>query len=153
MASWNLYDKFRQGQITGLAGTGAIDLANATLKISLHTNTYTPNQNTDDFFDNATNEVSGTNYTAGGNAVASVTVSNPTTAGVITVDGNDPATWSQSTAGFSNARLAVLYEDTGTPATSGLIAYSDDFSADRGNVDGDFSITLDANGIFTSSRS
>jgi hypothetical protein len=154
MANWNLYDKFRQGQITGLAGTGAIDIVNATVKIALVTSTETPDQDADDFWSDASaNEVSGTNYTAGGNAVANITVGNPTTAGLITVDGDDPATWSQSTAGFTNARRAILYEDTGTGTTSGLIAYSDAFSADRGNVDGDFSITLDAAGIFTSARS
>jgi len=40
-----------------------------------------------------------------------------------------------------------------TSALLDLIAYSDDFGSDKGNVDGDFTIEFDAsNGIFTSTR-
>jgi len=150
MANWNLYDKFREGNFDGNAINFETPGGNG-LKIALVTSTYTPDQNLHDFFDDITNEVSGTNYTAGGNVCANgaATVDG---SGNVKVDADDPATWSQSGTGFSNARRAILYHDTGTAATSRLIAYSDAFSADKGNVDGDFTITLDSAGIFTSAR-
>lgn len=145
--TFNLFDVFRESTFDGTA----LDITTATLKISLHTNTYTPNQNTDDFWDNATNEVSGTNYTAGGNACTTGTVA-LNGSGLVTVDANDPAVWAQSAGGFNDAILAVLYDDTGTPATSPLVGFSDDFAAAKGNVDGAFSVTFDAAGIFTAAR-
>jgi len=148
MAAWNLLDIFRRKQIHG---EGQIDIDTVTVKCMLVTATYTPNQNTHDFKDDVTNEVTGTNYTAGGNTVASVTVT-VDGAGLVTVDGADPAAWAESGTGFTNARRAVLYRDSGVAATSELIAYSDDFGADKGNVGSSFQIQLAAAGIFTSPR-
>ncbi|MGB8275371.1 MAG: hypothetical protein WCF16_08915, partial [Alphaproteobacteria bacterium] len=65
-----------------------------------------------------------------------------------TFDAND-VTWLQSATGFSNARKAVLYKDTGVATTSRLIAYAD-FAADKGNVAGDLTLQMDAAGIITS---
>lgn len=146
---WNLYDRFREDKIDG---NPAFDLEAATVMVALVTATYTPNQNTHDFFDDITNEVVGTGYTAGGNAAAVPTVT-LSGAGLITFDANDPATWAQNAAGFNNARRAIIWVNTaGAPATDPLIAFSDSFAADRGNTDGDFSIQFSANGIFTSPR-
>jgi hypothetical protein len=39
-----------------------VDLEADALKLSLHTSTYTPNLDTDDFFNDATNEISGGGY-------------------------------------------------------------------------------------------
>lgn len=147
MAAWNLYDTFRDFQIdpTSAAITG-------TFKCALVTGVYTPDQNLHDFWDDVSaNEVSGTNYTANGNACASITVVLGG-AGLVTFDSDDPATWLQNAGGFSNARRAILYWDTAVSTTSRLLAYSDDFAADKGNVAGDFSIAMDAAGIFTSAR-
>ncbi len=149
--AWNLYDIFRENQVDG---NGSVDLETPGgngYKCALHTNTYTPNQNTDDFFNDATNEVTGTNYTAAGNLLASPIVT-MNGSGLITWDASDPATWSQSGGGFSTARLAVIHRDTGVTTTSELVVYSDDFAADRGIVAGDFSIPLDAAGVFTTAR-
>ena len=146
--AWNLYDIFRDRQIGGDANS--IDLTAVTVKCALVAAGYTVDQNLHDFFADVTNEVSGTGYTAGGNTVASIT-SVLSVAGLVTVDGNDPATWLQNAGGFSNAARAVLYRDTGVAATSELIAYSDTFTV-GGNVAGDFSVQLDAAGIFTSAR-
>ncbi len=152
MATWTLYDKFRQKQVTG--GASSLDLLSTTqpLKVAWVTASYVPNQNTDEFWSTPqAYEVSGTNYTAGGNSVSNVTVSAPDAAGAVTVDGNDPATWLQSATGFGNGRIAVLYQDTGTAATSPLIAYAD-FGTDQGNTGGDLTLQFDAAGIFTSPR-
>lgn len=151
MANWNLYDNFRKKQ---LSGSGGVNLTSLTVKCMLVTGSYTPNQNTHDFRDDlGATEVSGTNYTAGGNTCSTPTVSLDG-AGKVLVDANDPATWAQSGAGFSNARRAVLYIARGGAASADeLIAYSDDFGADKGNVAGDFSIQFDTNnGIFYGNR-
>lgn len=149
--AWNLYDIFRENQVDGNGGFDMETPGGNGIKAALVTSVYTPNQNTHDFFNDITNEVSGTNYTAGGNVTANpaVTMSG---AGLITFDADDPATWLQSGTGFSNARRVILYRDTGVTTTSNLIAYSDAFASDRGNVSGDFSITFDAAGVFTSAR-
>lgn len=145
--TFNIYDTWRDA-IADPARAAAIS---GTLKMALVTGTYTPDQAAHEFFDDITNEVSGTGYTAGGNACASPTWTGPT-AGVLTFDADNPATWTQDGSGFSNARRAILYYDTGTAGTSRLVGYSNDFGADSGNVAGNFSITFDAAGIYTSDR-
>lgn len=72
--------------------------------------------------------------------------------GLVTVDLDDPAQWAENAAGFSNARRVIIYLDTGTPATSRLIAYSDAFASDQGNTTGPFTVTVNASGLFTSAR-
>lgn len=148
--TFNLFDIFRRKQASGV---GAIDVTALTLKMLIVTSGYAPNQNTHDFEDDlGANEVSGTNYTAGGNTLANVTVT-LSGAGLVTVDADDPATWLQNAAGFSNGRRCVAYADRGGAASANeLIGYSDDFGADVGNVAGDFSIALHANGLYESAR-
>ena len=53
--------------------------------------------------------------------------------------------WSSSTI---TARYVVLYKDTGTSATSQLIAYFD-LGADVSSTAGAFTITWDATGVLT----
>jgi hypothetical protein len=144
----NLYDAWRD-IVADPTRAAAIS---GTLKCMIVTGTYSPNQNTHDFKDDVTNEVSGTNYTAGGNTCASPTWTGPDGSGVLTFDATDPAAWVQHASGFSNGRRAVLYYDTGTPGTSRLVGYTDDFGADSGNVSGDFSVAFNAAGIYTSPR-
>lgn len=144
----NLYDQWRDivadpTRAAAVAGT---------LKCALVTATYTPDQNLHDFFNDITNEVSGSNYTAGGNACASPTWTGPDGSGVLTFDASDPAAWAQHATGFTNARRAIFYYDTGVSTTSRLVAYSNDFGADAGNVAGDLSIVLNAAGLYTSAR-
>ena len=150
--AWNLYDIFREDQIDG---NGNVDLETPGgngYKIAFVTSAYTVNQNTHDFWDDASaSEVSGTNYTADGNLIANPAVT-ITGGGLITWDADDPATWLESAGGFSNARRAIIIRDTGTASTSELIAYSDDFGMDKGNVGGDLTVQLDAAGIFDSPR-
>ena len=149
MANWNLYDKFREHQNDG--GNVNCDTPGGNgFKVALVTAT-TPDQNLDEFFDDIITEVSGTNYTAGGNVCANPALTLDGSGGV-KFDSDDPATWAQSGSGFSTARRAILYRDSGVAATSELVAYSDDFGADRGNVAGAFSVELDAAGIWTSAR-
>ena len=146
----NLYDQFRLSRFTGVVVDFTI--ATDTIKCALVTASYTLDQNLHDFFDDVSAaEVSGTGYTAGGNQCTSIT---PTVsaAGLVTVDIGNPATWTQNASGFMNARRAIIYKDTGTAATSNLIAFSNDFGSDQGNFNGDFSVTINAAGLFTAAR-
>jgi hypothetical protein len=122
------------------------DAAGTTIKIMMSTVTYSPDRAANAFKSDVTNEVTGTNYTAGGNAIANKTVT--VASNVIKFDADDPATWTQSGTGFSNARIAILYKDTGTASTSPLIAYYN-FGSDKGNVAGDLTLQLDSAGIAT----
>lgn len=145
----NLYDQWRD---TVADPTRAAAIA-GTLKCMLVTASYTPNQNTDQFVTTPiANEVTGTGYTARGNACATPTWTGPDGAGLMTFDASDPAAWAQDPAGFNTARRAVLYYDTGTNGTSVLVAYSADFGVAVGNVAGDLSITFNAAGIYTAPR-
>lgn len=147
----NLYDEFRESYFDGTNSLNFETPGGNGIKAALVTGTYTVDQNLHDFFNDITNEVSGTGYTAGGNVMANGAVTLDGS-GNVTVDLDDPATWSQNGAGFSNARRVIVYHDTGTASTSRLIGYSDDFGADKGNVDGDFTVTVNASGLITSAR-
>jgi hypothetical protein len=145
----NLYDVFRKKQI---GGSGGVNLTSLTVKAMIVTSTYTPNQNTHDFRDDVTNEVSGSNYTAGGNACANPVVSMDGS-GNVTVDFDDPATWSQHASGFSNGRRVVFYIARGGASSADeLIGYSADPGADFGNVAGDLTVQLSASGLITGGR-
>ena len=121
---------------------GSVDLDTDTIKVALVTSSYTPDQDAHDFFDDVTNEVVGTGYSAGGASLAnkSVTQDNTDNEGVFDAD---DVTWSSSTI---TARGAVVYKSTGTPSTSALIAYLD-FSTDQISSNGNFVIQWAAEGI------
>lgn len=139
-----VYNAFKAQQLGGRgAGTDEtpIDLTTDTIKIALVTSSYTPDIDTHDYFDDVTNEVSGTGYTTGGETLT-VTSSVDTTNDKGKFDATD-VTWSSSTI---TARGAVIYKDTGTAATSPLICYLD-FTEDKSSTSGDFTITFNAEGI------
>lgn len=121
---------------------GSIDLDTDTIKVALVTSSYTPDQDAHDFFDDITNEVVGTGYTAGGASLANkaVTADNTDNEGVF--DADDVA-WTTSTI---TARGAVIYKSTGTAGTSPLICYLD-FGADKVSTAGTFTIAWNAEGI------
>ncbi len=145
--AWTLYHKWLEAQVDGgVAGT-PIDFDTDTLKILLVTSAYTPSQSLHDLINDAiANEVSGTNYTARGEALANKTVTE--SSGTVTFDNTVDITWLQHASGFSNARYAILYKDSGVDTTSPLIAYAD-LGGDKGNVGGDLTLQFDALGIIT----
>lgn len=143
MATQSKYQKFLKNQMNGVA---PVDFDTNTIKVILYTNTGNASTVSLTYVvDITSTEVSGTNYTAGGATIGSVTVTEST--GTTTVDGND-VSWTVSASGFSNARYAVIYKDTGSTATSPLIGLID-FGADYGNVAGTLSIEWSASGLFT----
>lgn len=132
-----IYNNFKK-----LIMNGGIDLDTDTIKVALVTSSYTPDQDTHDFFDDVTNEVSGTGYTAGGASLANkaVTADNTDNEGVFDAD---DVSWTTSTI---TARGAVIYKSTGTASTSALIAYLD-FTTDKVSTAGTFTIAWNAEGI------
>lgn len=128
-----VFNQFKLKQNNG----NSIDLDSTGIKVMIVTNSYTPSQSHDFIDDANANEVSGTNYTAGGTALSGITLA---------LDSNtvewvhDDITWTQHASGFSTGRTFIWYHDTGTPATSKLIMYQQE-SSDFGNVAGD--LTLD----------
>ena len=133
-----IYNSFKKA-----IGDGSIDFDTDTIKIALVTSTYTPDIDTHEFFDDITNEVVGTGYVAGGATLANPLITVDTTDDQAEYDG-DNVTWGTSTI---TARGAIVYKDTGTPATSPLICYVD-FTEDKISSAGDFTIQWHADGIF-----
>jgi hypothetical protein len=120
----------------------AVDLVSDTVKCAMITNSSTPDFDThDEWADLSGNEVSGTNYTAGGSALASKALTG--SSGTIKFDADDVA-WSTST--ISSARAAVLYDDT---LSGDKLICLVNFGADYSSANGTFTITWNASGIFT----
>jgi hypothetical protein len=121
-----------------------IDFDTDTIKVALLTSAYTPNQTAHDYYDDVVaNEVTGTGYTAGGQTLASKTVTQDTANRVTILDAAD-VTWASSTI---TARYAVIYDDTpSTNATKPLLGYVD-FGSDQSSSNGNFTLTWDATGI------
>lgn len=134
-----IYNDFKE-QL--LKGTFNLHTAGDTIKVALVTATYTPDQDLHDFFDDITNEVVGTGYTAGGATLANQAVSQDNTDNEGVFDADD-VTWSSSTI---TARGAVVYKSTGVAATSPLICYFD-FGSDQSSSSGDFTIAWNSEGI------
>ena len=121
---------------------GTIDLVNDTIKVALCTSSYTPDIDAHSFFDDITNEVVGTGYTAGGETLGTKTTTQDNTDDEGVFDAAD-TTWSSSTI---TARYAIIYKDTGTASTSPLICYVD-LGEDKTSVSGDFTLSWNAEGI------
>jgi hypothetical protein len=101
-----------------------------TFKVALYTSSATLDATTTAY--SATNEVSGTGYTAGGNAITIST--NPTSSGTTAYLDFSDTTWSSASI---TARGALIYNANGTtnPAVAVL-----DFGADKTSTAGDFTI-------------
>lgn len=131
--------------IEGQYGTTAarrVDWVTDTIKVALTTSTYTPNQDTHDFFNDITNEVAGAGYTAGGVTLGSKTVVYSGASNKLVLDAADAA-W--TTATFT-ARYAIVYKDTGSAATSPLMGYVD-FGGDQTVTGATFTIVWDVDGV------
>lgn len=119
-----------------------VDFDTDTIKGALTTSSYTFNQDTHDYFDDVTNEVVGTGYTAGGATLTSPTVTLDTTNDRVDFDAADTS-WTTSTI---TARYLVLYKSTGTASTSPIIAVFD-FGSDKVSSAGTFLVQWAAAGI------
>ena len=119
-----------------------IDLPNDTIKAALVESGYAPNFVTDEFFSDITDEIAGGGYTAGGETLASKTITVESVSLRVVFDADDIVAWNADT--FTGAAGIVYYKDTGNPATSPLIAFAD-ISPDQ---DAPFNVEFD-NDIFS----
>lgn len=121
-----------------------IDYLSDTIKCSLHSSSYTPDQAAHAFKSDLTNELATAGgYTAGGVTLGSKTLA---TSSLVT-------TWDAADVVFSTvtltARYAVISDTTpGSDATRPLL-WLIDFGADVSPVAGDLTITFNASGIAT----
>ena len=116
--------------------TGAIDLDTDTFKMLLVTSSYTAAK-THDRRNDITNEVSGTGYTAGGNAVT-VTVAQDNTNSRVTVDFT-VTSWTSSTI---TARGGVIYKSRGGASSADELVCYLDFGADVRSSAGTFAVLV-----------
>lgn len=132
------------GQFIQQSFNKEIDWDSDTIKVALLNNTYTPDQDAHNYFDDVSSyEVTGTGYTAGGITLANKTNTYNSSTNVIVLDADD-VTWASSTI---TARYAVIYDATpATNATRPLIGYVD-FGSDQSSSNGNFTITWDSTGI------
>lgn len=82
-------------------------------------------KDTHEFRSDITSEVTGTNYTAGGNAIGNTgtrSIVVDTTTNRVQLKGPN-VDWSSAT--ISGIRYGIVYKDTGTPATSPLVGCID----------------------------
>ena len=124
---------------------GDIDLESDTIKLALVTDSYTLNPDTHTHFDDITNEVTGTGYTAGGITISNITVTVDNTDDKAYISADSPER--DSVTFDTPARAAILYKDTGTASTSALIMVIA-FAADQDPQDVDYVINWDPDGIF-----
>ena len=132
------------GSVVAKAFNKEVDLDSDTIKVALLTNAFTPNQDTQDYFDDvAANEVAGTGYTAGGVTLTNKTVTYDAASNTFIFDADDVVIPNSTIT----ARYAVVYDATpSTNATRPLIGYVD-FSSDQSSTAGNFTITWDTSGI------
>ena len=127
---------------------GAIDIDTDTIKVSLHTSTYSPNLDADDFHNDATNELAASgNYSAGGNTIANISRTVTGATNVTKIDGDD-LTFSALTPSAA-FRYGVIYKDRGGASTADELIALIDFGADQNPGGNDFVISWNASGIIT----
>lgn len=119
MANFLWYGPALEGQYGGTAAR-RVDWVADTIKCSLVTSGYTPDQDAHNFWDDVNaNVLSGGSYadvTLAGKSVSLITGSN-----TVALIATDPAF-----AAFTGAfRYAVLWKDTGAAATSPVLGYAD----------------------------
>lgn len=118
------------------ASTGAIDFDTDTFKMMLVTSSYTAAK-THTKRNAVTNEVSGTGYTAGGNAAAATVTKDDTNSRVdITFA---ITSWTSSTI---TARAGVIYKSRGGASSADELVGYVDFGSDVSSTAGTFSVTI-----------
>lgn len=103
-----------------------------TFKIALYTSASTMGATTTAY--TSTSEVTGTNYTAGGNTLSAVT---PTSSGTTAFTDFADTTWTSSTI---TANGALIYNNTNTNRAVAILA----FGGDKTSTNGDFTIVFPA---------
>lgn len=136
-----VYNAWKYRQL-GDTSVSPINHKTDTIKLSLHSSSYTADQDSHDFYDDVTNEVSASGSYSAGGATLSVTTSQDNTDDEGVFDAVDVS----FTSATITARYAVIYKSTGTASTSPLICLID-FGSNQTSTAGTFAITFAAEGI------
>lgn len=126
-------------------GNADIDFGANTFKAMLMTTAYTFDK-TDAFRSDLSGEASGAGYTAGGQTLDNVTITQDDTNNRANID-FDNETFSTVTVTDVNAY--VIYKDTGNAATDILVAYIEFTEGAQSTVGGNFTIIPPAGGAFS----
>ena len=121
--SQTLTDTFLQDCLDGAQNLGN---GGNTLKIALYTSSASLGATSASY--SATNEVSGTGYTAGGATLSSQAVAYDSTNQVAYFDAADPS-WSSATI---TARGALIYNNTKSNASIAVLDFGSDYSSSNG---------------------
>jgi hypothetical protein len=145
VAAGTLYGQTMTGQYSATAAR-RIDWVTDTIRMTLHTATYTPNRDTHVFASDLTNEVAaGGGYSTGGVTLGTKSVSYDSTAHLTRLIAADPSWGPGATI---TCRYAVIWKDTGTSTTSPLMGYID--LGAQSITSGTLTVDLDqTNGVFT----
>lgn len=108
-----------------------------TFKIALFTSSATLGASTTNY--SATNEVSGTGYTAGGNTLTNI---DPTTSGTTAFVDFADTTWTSATITANGALIYNTTMDAGTGTTNAVAVLA--FGGDKTSTNGDFVIQFPA---------
>lgn len=128
-----------------LIDTLGVSLESETLiKVLMVEDGYTPDFNVHDFRNDITNEVAGTDYTAGGVVITGTEIT--LASGLLTYDAND-VSWASST--IPNAMAAVGYVGRGGASSADELIWLSDFVTAASSTNGTFTIQWSASGIFT----
>ena len=145
MVAFVPHKPWMESQFDGSLANTPVDFDTDSLRVALIDDTLAPDPTAHDLWgDLVANEVTGTNYTAGGFDFTTPTLA--LDSGVVKFDAED-ATWAQHASGFTDARYAILLAyDAGTPNNSPIIA-SADLGSNKGNVAGALTFQWAATGI------
>jgi hypothetical protein len=125
------------------AADGPMDLLSDSMKLSLHTSTYVPNQTTNEIFADATNELATAGgYTNLGTALASKVWA---TSALVATFGAANVTW---TATSVTHRIATLRDDTIATLVKPLLMYID-LGADSTTASQDLVYAWSSGNLFT----
>ena len=117
-------------------GTSTTTGTGNTFKIALYTSSSTMSASTTAY--TTTNEVSGTNYSAGGNTLTNV---DPSTSGTTALTDFADSTWSDATI---TANGALIYNSSTTAGSANRAVVVLAFGGDKTSTAGDFTITFPA---------
>lgn len=123
--------------------SGSLDFSSDTFKLALVDSTYTPNIDTDIYYDDISGEIENAGYTTGGALMDNTSLS--IVSDVLVYDA-DNLVW--IITGTVTIRGGVLYKDTGDSSTSPLICYYD-FLEDNVVTNGTFTIRWASNGAIS----
>lgn len=123
---------------------GDFDFGSDEFKVALVTAAYSADADAHEFFADVTDEVLGSGYIAGGKELMGKTLARDDANDAVIFDAED-LVWIVATF---TARAAVVYKNSGSAATSPLLAYID-FEDDLEAAGEDFTIEWHEDGILT----